>query len=201
DPGGRAAHETMDDGEILARVQLLPRPAEQHDRVPLGLPPRRQVRLDVVEQSHHGDHGRRRNAATVGLVVEADVAAHHGRVERQTRVANARDALLELPHDVGPLGVAVVETVAHGERTRTDRDDIARRLDHGEHGAEIGIEEAVATVAVDGEREAPGRPLDPDNGRIAAGAYRRVAADKLVVLAIYPLTRAEVRAFEELQQD
>ena len=75
--------------EVLAAAELLARAAEQDDDVALGLPPRREVRLDVVEQADHGDRRRRRNAPALGLVVEAHVAADDRRAEREAGVADA----------------------------------------------------------------------------------------------------------------
>ena len=49
----------------------------------------------------------------VGLVVEAHVAADDGVPSARQASRMPCDALLELPHHVGPLGVAVVEAVAH----------------------------------------------------------------------------------------
>src|SRR5204863_106783 len=200
DPRRRAAHQAVDHRQVLAPAQLLARAAEKRDHVALGPPPRREMRLHVVEQPHHRDGGRGRDVAPLGLVVEAHVAAHHRRLERDAGVADALHALLELPHDVGLLGVAVVEAVAHRERPRADRDQVARRLHHGEHGAQVGVEAAVAAVAVDGEREPAAGPRDAQERRVAPGTDDRVAADQLVVLAVHPLARAQVRALEQPRQ-
>ena len=73
---------------------------------------------DVVEQPDDPDLRRRQDRAPGRLVVERDVSARDGQAERQARVAEAADGLLELPERLGPGGVAEVQAVRHAERPR-----------------------------------------------------------------------------------
>ncbi len=60
--------------------------------------------------------GRRIHRAGRALVVEADVAAGHRRVERAAGVGDAAAGLAELEEDLGLLRVAEVEAVGDAER-------------------------------------------------------------------------------------
>src|SRR5438270_13657968 len=82
--------------------------------------------LPVLEQSdaadcRRGEDGEAASVFTLGLVVERDVAAHDGEVERAAGFGHAGDAADELAHDLGPLRVAEVEAVGDRQRLRADR--------------------------------------------------------------------------------
>ena len=138
-------------------------------------------------------------ARAFGLVVERHVAADDGRLERAAGVAEAADGLDELPHDLGALGVAEVEAVGDGERLGADGGDVAVGLGDGEARAFVGIERAEARVAVGGEREPlgvgriGGAVEDADDGGVGAGAHDGAEAHHVIVLAVDPLLRRDVR--------
>ena len=96
-----------------------------------------------------------------GGVVEADVAADHRDAERLARLAHPLDDLRELPHHLGMLGVAEVETVDERARRRAHARKVARCLDHRELRADTRVERAEACLAVGGEREPACRVLQP----------------------------------------
>ena len=78
----------------------------------------------VFDDADDAEHGGGQNRASVGLVVEADVAAGDRDVERAAGGANALHGLRELPHDLRLLGVAEVEVVGarrSAARPRTRR--------------------------------------------------------------------------------
>ena len=78
-----------------------------------------------------------------------------GNVERTAGVADAANRLGELPHDLGPLGIAEVQVVGRADRLAAGARDVARRLGHREHRAAIRIEVAEAAVASRPTRPAP----------------------------------------------
>ena len=115
---------------------------EQHDRH--RRPPGMSGVSDassVLDQPDHAEDRRRIDRLAVGLVVEADVAAGDRHVERAARVGDALDGLDELPHDLGPLGVAEVQAVGgadrHGRR-RTRRCAPPPRPPASRRGADRG---------------------------------------------------------------
>ena len=95
--------------------------ADQHDHVALGLERRSSPscanRRAGRRRRPPGSAGWRcRRRRRLGLVVEADVAAHDREVERAAGLGHAFDAADDLAHDLGPLRVAEVQVVGDGER-------------------------------------------------------------------------------------
>ena len=162
------------------------------------LPARRDAAGDVVDDAEHTDDRRREDGGVAGLVVEADVAAGHGDAELEARVGEAVDGLPELPHDLGVLGAAEVQAVGDGGRHSARDGDVAVRLGEGELCAGVGVELAVAAVAVGRDRKAETRLLvDADHARIVGERQGRVAHDVVVVLIGDPRGVGEVGAAEE----
>ena len=153
-------------------------PADRNARVTR---PRR-----ILEQPDHAEHRRGVDRLALGLVVEADVAAGNRHVERAARLADAAHGLAELPHDLGPLGVAEVQVVGRADRLGAGAGDVARRLGHGEHRAPIRVEVAVSAVAVHRHRQALPRALDAHDAGRATRLRDGVGADRVVELLVGP---------------
>ena len=114
-------------------------------REPLGA-----ARLRIVQDTRHPDHRSGKDRLTQGLIVEGDVAAHHGDFERTARVGEPRDRLLELPQDLRALGRAEVEAIGETERAGAADREVAGRFGHRHGGAGPRIEVHEARVAVGG---------------------------------------------------
>ena len=113
--------ETVDNLQVFAAAELAEILAEQDDVVPGALELPRHDSRRILEHADDADDRRRIDRLAVGLVVEADVATGDRHVERPARFGNARDRLDELPHDLGPLGVAEVQAVGGADRQRRRR--------------------------------------------------------------------------------
>ena len=70
----------------------------------------------------------------------------------------------------GFSGLPKFKQSVKSDRTRADASEIARRLGHRQHAADVRIEIAVAAVAVDGQRQAFFGALDADHRGIGAGS-------------------------------
>ena len=90
--------------EVLAPSEASAHVSQEDDAVAFLLEPLSRQPLRVLEQPDHADDGGRQDRPAQRLVVEGDVPARHGDGERPARRGDAVDALLELPHDLGPLG-------------------------------------------------------------------------------------------------
>src|SRR6185503_19243173 len=101
----------MRDLQVLAAAQLSGSFAEQQNRVGRPLKAARHYAIRVFEETDDADGGRGVDRLTVGLVVEADVAAGNRHVKRSARGADTLDRPGELPHDGRPFRVAEIETV------------------------------------------------------------------------------------------
>ncbi len=97
-------------------------------------------RRHVVEQADDTDLGGRGDRATLRFVVERDVAPGDRQTERAARVAEAADALGQLPERLGSGRVAVVQAVRHTERAGACDRDVARRLGDRQRRAQPRIE-------------------------------------------------------------
>ena len=181
--------------------ELVARGAEQVDVVALVLPSARDAARHVIDDTQHGDHGGRVDGHVARLVVERDVAARDGDLEFEASVGKPLDGLAELPHDLGVLGRAEVQAVAHRNRCGTRGRNVAERLGEGELRAAVRVEVAVAAVGVGRDREAEAALLvDAHHAAVVGEAQRRVAEHVLVVLVGDPGLVCEVRRAEQGEQ-
>src|SRR5207248_4308806 len=185
-PAEMALAQATDDGDPLAR---------RHEAA-AG------VLCAVVHQADHPDHRRRDHGLALGLVVERDVARHDRRLQGRAGLRDPEAGLLELPHDLGALGVAEVQTVGDRERLATDAGDVARGLRHGVRRAEARIEVTPAGVAPDRHRySAVALAGEPHHSGIAlAGPDGGPDADHVIVLAVDPLLGSDRWRSEHLLQ-
>ena len=108
------------------------------------------------------------------------------------------DALRELPHDLGVLGVAEVQAVDHGHRRRPDAGQVGHALGQRQRRAGPGVEGAGAGIGVGGHRHAAVGGGQPGTGQpqqrgVAARSDHRVQEELVVVLAVDPARRAQQR--------
>ena len=126
------------------------------------------------------------------LVVEADVAAHHGDGEGTTGVGHAVDGVGQLAHHARVLGVPEVQAVHEGERSSADAGQVGGRLGHHHGGARPGVDGAPPVVAVGGEGQRPARRLPGErvlqleHGGLVTGPGDGVEEELVVVLAPDP---------------
>ena len=155
---------------------------------------------DVVENAQHADHRGWVDAPVVGLVVEADVAGDDRRCEFRASVTYAANNLLHLVVDLWAFGVAEVEAVGHRDRLCAGADDVASRLGDGHRSAGVRAELSIAAVTVDADRDGLRCAFDSHYGGVGAGCDDGVREDALVVLAVDPALRGDVRRGEEADE-
>ncbi len=139
-------------------------------------------------------------ASGEAFVVKTHIAAHDRHLQRAAGVREAGDRLLELPIHLGPVGVGEVEAIGDRERARPGRDDVAGRLGDRMLGAYVGVEMAVASVAVGGHRQSKARALDAQQRGVAAWRYDCGVADHVVVAPEDRTPAAQVGARQQTQQ-
>ena len=169
---GIAVFQVVDEAQVFAARQTARRDAHQHHGVAGPLDVLRDVVLGLLDQPHHSDHRCRVDGSLRVLIVEAHIAADHGRVQGAAGRRESFDALLELPVILGLHGVAEVEAVGDCERPAAGANDVAGRLGHGEHGALVRVQVTIAAVAVDAEGERLAGSRDGDDGRIRSRAHQ-----------------------------
>ena len=179
-------------------------PAEQHDA---GSRPARQREPDgepaahVVVDAEHSDDRGGVNGRRPGLVVEADVPAGDRHAEGGAAVREPAHGLGELPHHRGVLRRAEIQAVRHGQRARPGRRHVPVGLGQRQLGAQVGVEPAVAAVAVGGQRDAePGRLVHPEQAAVFRHGQHGVAADVPVVLVGDPALVGQAGRAEQGQQ-
>ena len=138
--------------------------------------------------------------AAVGLVVERDVPGDDRDPERLAGGGHALDRLGELPGDLRLLRVPEVQAVGDRERLAAGARDVARRLEHGERTAGVGVEPGDPAGAVEADGEAAKRGPKPEDGRVEPGPADGARADEVVVPAVDPGATADVRRREQLEQ-
>src|SRR6185503_2813010 len=106
----------MRDLQVLAAAQLSGSFAEQQNRVGRPLKAARHYAIRVFEETDDTDGGRGVDRLTVGLVVEADVAAGTRHVERAPRNPDPLARSCELLTDARPSPVAEIAAVRRRPR-------------------------------------------------------------------------------------
>ena len=114
----------------------------------------RRRRVDRVDEAEHAEHRRGVDVGPAALVVEADVAADDRERQGAAGLGHPVDALGELPHHLGVLGVPEVQAVHDGDRRGTDAGQVGHALGQDERGAGARVERAGARVGVGRERHA-----------------------------------------------
>ena len=130
---------------------------DEGDRIAVPGEPHRAGAPSVGQLSDHPDHRRGEDRAGRSLVVEGDVAAHHGHAKGLARLGQAFHGLDELPGHVRLLRIAEVEAVGQPERLGADAGQVGRAFVHrlgrprrGSHAARRplpSIETAIAEPA------------------------------------------------------
>src|SRR5258708_36737509 len=117
----------------------------------------------VGPHAHDRDSRRGWIRSALCLVVEAHIAADHGRIERQRRVAQPLDAADKLPHYLGALGITVIQAIRDTGGTGACASDIAGSLTYGGNRAEIRVERACAASRVDPQCARAARSLGSEH--------------------------------------
>ena len=81
-----------------------------------------------LDQAEEAEHRCGVDVGAPALVVEADVAPDDGQVQGPAGLGHPVDALGELPHHLGVLGVPEVEAVDHGDRGGADAGQVGHPL-------------------------------------------------------------------------
>ena len=195
-----ATHQPVRHLQVFAAAQFAAIGAQGHDHVARRLKAPTNDMVGVLEQTHDANDRRRINRLTIRLVVEADVAAGDRHGERAAGGADAFNRPGELPHDLRPLRVAEIQAVGGAERPAAGAGDVARRFSDRQDGAPIGVEVAVAAVAIDRHRQCALRALDSDDAGTHARHVDRVRPHHVIVLPIDPALAGNGRRPEERQQ-
>ena len=193
-------HRAVQTGQVLRAAELSVIVA-QNDHRCTGRPEGTRDRLRrILEQPDHAQDRRRVDGPALGLVVQADVAAGDRHAERAARVADAPHRLAELPHDLGPLGVAEVQVVGGADRLGAGAGDVTGRLGHRQHRPAVRIEVAIPSVAVHRHRQSLAGALDADDAGGATGRRDGVGAHRVVELLVGPaLARHDRRGQQRLE--
>src|SRR6516162_10433900 len=138
--------------------------------------------MNIFEDSDNSYDWRRIDAFAQRLVVEADISAGDWGFQLLAGSGHSVDRLGELPHDVRFLRIAKVQAVGRSNRRRARTGDVARRLSHRMHGAQLGIEVTPPTVAIESHRQPAIPPLHADHAGFAAGTFDGVGLNHRVVL-------------------
>uniref|UniRef100_A0A0N4ZZR4 Oxidoreductase n=1 Tax=Parastrongyloides trichosuri TaxID=131310 RepID=A0A0N4ZZR4_PARTI len=187
--------------QVHRGAQLADGRTDQHQRVAV-LHTGEVGAVRVVGDQAHGADGRgRRNRRAVGLVVEADVAAHDREVEVAASFRHALDGAHDLAHDLRALGVAEVQVVGDGDRVGADGGQVAPSLGHGLLAALEGIGQHVARGAVGGDGQRLLRAVHAHDAGVGAGGrvLEGVGHDVAVVLLPEPALGGHVGAAHQLE--
>src|SRR5262249_24482243 len=108
-------------------------------------------------------------------------------------VSHTLDDLGEWPHHLRVFWTPEIEAIRKTKRSRTDACKIARRFRDHQSSSHVGIEIAVATVAVHRKRKPLVGSFESDHRSIGAGSYDCIVAHEMIVLSVNPFFRGDVR--------
>src|SRR5882757_9528636 len=88
------------------------------------------------------------------LVIEADIAPRHRRIELQTGCSHSLDGVHKLVVYFRFIRVAKIQTVGDAQRLSPAAYDVTGRFGHGDHRTLIRVGENIAAIAIrcDGKR-------------------------------------------------
>ncbi len=101
---------------------------------------------------------------------------------------SGRSGLPKLRQSVKPIGAA------------PGTDEIPRRLGHGQPGPFIGIQQAIAAVAIDRHRHSFLRALDPHHRRVGPWTNHRIRPHHMIILFVHPPLTGDRRRLQQGQQ-
>src|SRR5262245_11678129 len=93
-------HYIVNRREIFAAAKLTTAFAEEHDHVAGALKAARDDTIGTLEHADDADDRRRENRLAFSFIVQTDVAASDGYIERATSLGDSLDGFGELPHDL-----------------------------------------------------------------------------------------------------
>ena len=198
---GSAAFHPQTLAQIEARPQGAVPLANENKHV--SRPHRAEARAAVIvrDEAHRPHHRRRGNRLSIGLVVEADIAAHDREVESPAGHRHALDRADDLPHDQGLFRIAEIEVIGDRQGGRADGGEVAPGLRHGLLAPLESIRKHIAGGAVAGQGEGLATPVDADDGGVGArgGLLQGVGHDVAIILLPDPASGGEVWAADQLQ--
>ena len=103
--------------------------------------------------------------------------------------------------DFGAFRVAEVEAVGQGQRLRADTGQVAANLGYRDLAAPVGVEAAVAAVAVNAQGDGFAGSLNPQHGGVTAGAGYGIGLHLVVITAIDARFAGDVGGCQQVQQD
>src|SRR5205085_6685845 len=122
--------------------------------------------VDVLKNSHDTQHRGGIDAFTESLIVEADIAARDRDFQFLASLRDAINHLGKLPHDVRFFGISEIKAICRAHRSRSGASYFTRRFRNRMHSAQLWIELAPASIAIEGHRKSAARSLDADDSGV-----------------------------------
>ena len=155
--------------------------------------------MHVINNAEHTNERSRPNRLISSAVVQGNVTARNRHAKLAAAVNQTKDGLVELPHDVGIVWGAVIEAVGDGHRSCTRDSHIPVSLAESQLGAKIRVKGGLASVSVQGQRDAE-VVVNTDHAGIIRLSEHSIAAHEPVILVGDPGTVAQLGGANEGQQ-
>src|SRR5262245_58179226 len=192
-----ATDETVHHLQVLTPAELVARFPEQYHQIALSSKGATDHGTSVLDYTDYANYRRRQDSTSVGLVVEAHIAAGDRDVERSTRRSHPFHRTRKLPHDFGFFRIAEVKTVGRADWESSRTRVVARGFGYRQLRPAIWIERDEAAVAIDRHRQRAWCSLDSNDGGAHPRHHQCVGPHHVVILAVYPAFACNRRRGEQ----
>ena len=136
------------DFQVFGSPQFLHGEANESNLIPGFFKPLSHDLLLILDQADHGNSGGGVNRFSFGFIIEADITTDYWNIKKPAGIAHAFYSLLKLPHNFRFFWIAKIKAIgqAYGFSTRTYH--VAAGFGNRDGGTLIGVEIAVAAVAI-----------------------------------------------------
>src|SRR5439155_6897005 len=149
---------------------------------------------DIFDQSNHADDRGGINVPAKCLIVKTNVAAGDRGAKEAADFRHSLDNFAELPHHLGMLGVAEIQTIRRCNGTPTGTNNIAARLGNGHLRALTRISRDAICRPIQSGGWCLLRAFNPDYSGVGTGPEYGVRLDHVIVLLPNPSPRADIGA-------
>src|SRR5690625_997472 len=195
----RTGLQTVNNSEILARTDFIRITAEKNERFVRILAKLTGDMGLILDQTDNRNDWCWIDRLLPAFVVETHISTDNRNIKKGTSFRQPADRLLQAVKNLRFVRIPKIQIIGHRQRNGTTASEIAERFRHRDQTAPIGIEIAIAAIAVIGNRNKFFNTIiqpQTDDASIASRFNDRVALPHRVELTVNPPFGRDRRIFE-----
>ena len=155
--------------------------------------------MHVINNAEHTNERSRPNRLISSAVVQGNITARNRHTKLAAAVNQTKDGLVELPHDIGIVRGAIIEAISDSHRSCARDSHIPVSLAKSQLGAKIRVKGGLASVSVQGQRDAE-VVVNTNHAGIVRLSEHSIATHEPVILVGDPGTVAQLGGANKGQQ-